>query len=112
MSGNLDFDSAINVIKERFSDPELKKMLGALTKTIQLEFPDKNKTYLIRIENGEVKEFSERSEESPDVQVTMNSDIFVKIINKSLNPVKAYMMGKIKVKGAVSDLLKLRKILF
>jgi len=44
MSGNLDFDSAINVIKERFSDPELKKMLGALTKTIQLEFPDKNKT--------------------------------------------------------------------
>jgi putative sterol carrier protein len=48
----------------------------------------------------------------PDILVTIKSDIFLGIIDKKLNPVTSYMTGKIKVKGAMGDLLKLQKIMF
>jgi len=112
MSAESDFESVINVIRERFSDPEITKILSGFTKTIQLEFPDKGVSYVIELENGQLKAFEQKSIESPDIKVTMNSDVFIGVINKTLSPVKAYMSGKIKVKGAMSDLLKLRKVLF
>ncbi|MHA1616673.1 MAG: SCP2 sterol-binding domain-containing protein [Candidatus Njordarchaeales archaeon] len=108
----MSFEEAINIVKERFSDPSIKSSLSGFSKTILLNFPDRNASYILEIENGELKKFEPGSIEAPDVTITMDSETFVKVINKSMSPVKAYMTGKIKIKGSASDLLKLRKVLF
>jgi len=108
----MSFEEAINIVRNRFEDPNIRKSLSGFSKTIRLDFPDKNISYVMRIENGELKEFEAKSVENPDAVIVMDSETFVGLINKKISPVRAYMTGKIKVKGSASDLLKLRKVLF
>ncbi|MEX2690214.1 MAG: SCP2 sterol-binding domain-containing protein [Candidatus Njordarchaeales archaeon] len=112
MSENPEFETAINEVIERFSNPEITKSLANFTRTLKLEFPDIKTLYVLNIENGQLKEVKKESVEKADISVSMNSDTFIGVINKTISPVKAYMTGKIKVKGSMSDLLKLRKVLF
>lgn len=63
------------------------------------------------MEDGKVKSISEESMESPDIQVTVESGVFIDIMNKKMNPMKAYTMGKLKAKGKLTDLLKLQKLM-
>lgn len=54
-------------------------------------------------------ELSDRND--ADVTITLSSDMFAKIVQGDVNPGVAFVMGKIKVKGDKSPLLKLQKIL-
>jgi len=53
----------------------------------------------------------EKKVENPDILVTVDSNVFIDIINKKTNPMKAYTTGKLKAKGKLTDLLKLQKLL-
>lgn len=46
-----------------------------------------------------------------DVTITLSADTFAGIVDGKVNPGIAFVMGKIKVKGDKSPLLKLQKIL-
>ncbi|MHA1721661.1 MAG: SCP2 sterol-binding domain-containing protein [Candidatus Baldrarchaeia archaeon] len=107
-----DVEMGLKIVKERFSDPEVVKSLEGFTKTVLFEFNDLSTSYVLRIENGQLKELNEETVENPDVKITMSSETFVNIINKKTNPIKEYTLGKIKTKGSMTDLLKLRKLLF
>ena len=89
--------------KEKFKD---------FTKKMQFLFTDLNTNYVLDVVNGEAKSLKEETIEKPDIMVTIKSDVFLGILDKKLNPVTSYMTGKIKVKGAMGDLLKLQKIMF
>ena len=67
--------------------------------------------YAFSVANGEVKSMEERAIENPDINVTIDGSVLLEIINKSTNAMQAYMAGKIKVKGSMTDLLKLQKLL-
>jgi putative sterol carrier protein len=42
----------------------------------------------------------------------MDSTIFVKMMTKQINPIKAYSSGNLEVKGEMKNMLKLRKLMF
>jgi putative sterol carrier protein len=107
-----NIEASLKIVKERFHAPEVVKSLEGFTKKVLFEFNDLNISYLLKIENGQLKELTKEFIENPDVKITMSSNTFVDIINKKTNPIKEYSLGKIKVKGSMSDLLKLRKLLF
>lgn len=46
-----------------------------------------------------------------DVVIHLTADMFEKIVNGSVNPGVQFVMGKIKVKGDKTPLLKLQKLL-
>jgi len=102
----------LNKIKSKLDDPSLKEKFKDFKKQIQFTFPDINTNYVLEIVNGDAKSLKEKIIEKPDILVTIKSNIFLGIIDKKLNPVTSYMTGKIKVKGAMCDLLKLQKIMF
>ncbi|RLF59793.1 MAG: hypothetical protein DRN25_03620 [Thermoplasmata archaeon] len=106
-----DIVKNLEIIKERLQNPALKERFSNFTKNLQFNFPDMNTSYIVRIENGEVKSISEGELENPDIQVTADSDVLIDILNKKLNPMKAYTMGKLKAKGKLTDLLKLQKLM-
>lgn len=107
-----DVEMGLKMVKERFNNPDVIKSLEGFTKTILFEFNDLGTSYVLRIENGQLKGLAEESVESPDVKIIMSSDTFLNILNKKTNPIKEYTLGKIKTKGSMTDLLKLRKLLF
>ena len=79
---------------------------------MQFIFTDLNTSYIMDVVNGEARSLKEESIEKPDIMVTITSDVLLGILDKKMNPVTSYMTGKIKIKGAMSDLLKLQKIMF
>jgi len=104
--------NGLNKVKSRLDDPTTKEKFKDFTKKMQFIFTDLNTSYVMEVVNGEAKSLKEESIEKPDIMVTIKSDVFLGILDKKLNPVTSYMTGKIKVKGAMGDLLKLQKIMF
>ena len=111
MSGKKEIEDALNLVKSKFDDPKLKPRFAKFSKNMQFTFPDLNTAYLIKVANGEVQSLSEESISDPDIHVTIDSVILIDILNKKMNPMKAYTTGKLKAKGKLTDLLKLQKLL-
>ena len=102
----------LNKVKSRLDDPATKEKFKDFTKKMQFIFTDLNTSYIMDVVNREARSLKEESIEKPDIMVTIKSDVLLGILDKKMNPVTSYMTGKIKVKGAMGDLLKLQKIMF
>ena len=111
MSDNKDIEEALELVKQKFNDPKLKPRFAHFTKNMQFTFTDLNTAYLMRVTNGEVQSLKQESIDSPDIHVTIESQILIDILHKKMNPMKAYTTGKLKAKGKLTDLLKLQKLL-
>ncbi len=111
MTSKKEIEDALNLVINKFDDPKLKPRFANYTKNMQFYFPDINTTYLMKVSNGEVESLKEESIDSPDIHVTIESGIFIDILHKKMNPMKAYTTGKLKAKGKLTDLLKLQKLL-
>jgi len=107
-----ELERRVSVLAERFKDPEVAKSLKGFTKTILFDFPDLGVAYTFYVEDGVLKSFERRAAERVDIWVSMSSSVFIDIIDKKTNPIKEYQLGRISVKGSMSDLLKMRKLLF
>jgi putative sterol carrier protein len=106
-----EIEKTLDIIKQKFGDPKLKIRFENYTKNMQFTFTDLDKSYLMRVINGEVESLKEESIDSPDIHVIIESGILIDILNKKMNPMKAYTTGKLKAKGKLTDLLKLQKLL-
>jgi len=98
-------------VAAKFDDPELKEEFKRFHKSVQFVYPDINLSYVMEVAGGGVKELKEGTVERPNVVVTLDSDTFLGILDREIDALSAYSEGKIKFKGAMTDLLKLQKLL-
>ncbi|HLI70546.1 MAG TPA: SCP2 sterol-binding domain-containing protein [Ktedonobacteraceae bacterium] len=96
---------------ERFSDPKNQESFKTFTKTLLFEFPDTQQAFTLTVVQGSAS-LAESTAENPDVRVTANTDVLAGIMDRTVNPMTAYMTRKIKVQGVQSDLMQLQKLLF
>ena len=111
MTTKKEIENVLNMIKAKFDDPKLKPRFVGFSKNMQFTFPDIKTTYLMRVNNGVVQSVLEENIPTPDIHVTIESNIFIDILNKKTNPMTAYQTGELKAKGNLNDLLKLQKLL-
>ena len=111
MPSKKEIENALTLVKNKFDNPKLKPRFARFSKNMQFTFPDLDTSYLMRVTNGEVESMKEESIDSPDIHVTIDSKVLIDILNKNMNPMKAYTTGKLKAKGKLTDLLKLQKLL-
>jgi len=111
MATREEVERALERVRARFEDPDLRASFRAFTKSLQFTFEDLGTSFILKVVNGEVRSLREGEVESPDIFVTLRSDALVEIMEGRLNPVQAYMRGQLRVKGAMLDLLKLQKLL-
>ena len=65
-------------------------------------------TWLVRVENGKVSVHEGTGE--ADTTISASADTFMKIVNGQQNATSAFMMGKLKVTGDLSNAMKLQKL--
>ena len=106
-----EVEKGLREVAKKLDDPKLKERFMKFNKTMQFSFKDMGLNYCLIFESGAVKEMKEGAVEKPDVFVEIGGDTFLGILKKELNPINAYSSGKIKVKGEMTDLLKLQKLL-
>jgi putative sterol carrier protein len=106
-----DVESALKVMEAKFQDPRVRDRFKGYNCDILFVFSDLDSSYVMKIEGGENVTVFKGSIENPKVKVTTTSDTFIGIINKTMSATAAYMTGKLKVKGPMTDLLKLQYLM-
>ncbi len=97
-------------LSEKFDNPKIQRRFKEYHKTLQFVFPDIDTFMFIKIGDAEILEIGEGEVES-ELKVTMDSTVFLGIVNKTESPMAAYSSGKLKTQGEVPDLLKLQKLM-
>ncbi len=98
-------------VVERFSIPSVQESLEGFTRTMQFYFTDTKETWLIRAVDGKKATLSKRTIQHPDIAISMSTDTMAGVMNKKINGPMAFMLRKIKAKGAMEDLIKLQVLL-
>ena len=99
--------SATREMLEAMPKAFLPDKAGDATALIQLDLTgDEGGAWLLDIAGGECKVREEQASK-PDVTVTMDADDFVALYSNKLNPVQAFMSGRIKVAGNVGMVMQL-----
>lgn len=71
---------------------------------------DEGGTYQIKIDNSQVKVVEDLSFD-PKCTFQLSDQNFLKLVDGKLNPMMAFMAGQVKVKGDLSQAMKLQGIL-
>jgi len=67
--------------------------------------------YFIDFKNGSGSVGEGDPGSKPDVTISMNEEVFLKIFNRELAPASAFMTGKVKVSGDLAKALTLEKVM-
>jgi hypothetical protein len=107
-------EDMVNKFNQKVDESEkMFEKLKDISRTIQIEL-DETIFYHMRMVNGRIIEFlpeAVKEPEVPDVRILSDTVTFEGIMNKTVKPLKAYALNKIKVKGALKDRLLLKDLL-
>ena len=99
--------SAVREMMERMPGAFLPAKAGDAKALIQLALTgEEGGAWLLDIGNGKC-DVREETAPKPDVTVTMDANDFVALYSNTLNPVQAFMSGRIKVSGNVGMVMQL-----
>lgn len=100
-------ESIFDTVVSRF---DADKMAGFNANVVFDLTGDNGKTYHLTIADGKCT-YGQGSVADPDASLTMATEDFEALSSGSLNPMMAFMQGKIKVDGDMSTVMKLQTIL-
>lgn len=98
-------------IVTKFATPEIMSQFVGYDRTIEFKFSDLDTSFHTRVHDQKIDPWKEGPLEKPNMLVTTDSGTLKGILDGSLSPLDAYSVGKLKVKGSMSDLLKLQALL-
>lgn len=102
---------AFKILQDKYNNPEFRQHLQDYTKIIKFTFTNLQDPYIIKINKGNIMDLSDKNIETPDIEISTDITTFLDILHKKINPIMAYSTGKLKVKGKLTDLIKLQKLL-
>lgn len=87
-----------------------KKRFEKWNKTLAITFNDFDKTFMTTITAGVPSSPEQVTIDKADVWIRIDSTTFIGIMDGNVSGMKAYTGGKLKIKGKMTDLLKLQKL--
>jgi putative sterol carrier protein len=97
-------------LKRRLNESEgFRKAAGDATATIQnvIATPEGQRRYWLRISDGEV-DMAAGDAEKPDATIEQDYGTAAALARSELNPVSAFMTGKIRINGSMMLLMQLQ----
>jgi putative sterol carrier protein len=104
-------EQCIESFRLKFFDPRVVKDYKTWSgRVMQYHFTDSDEYYHIRFLDGLPQPAVKGKPEKADVYYEMSSEIFLSMSRKEISGLKAFALGKVKVRAAMPDLLKLQKL--
>jgi len=98
------FDTLKGLADQAKVDPTLEALI-----MVELTEPDPD-IWHGRIKDGQL-DLVQGQPENPDFTVTASSETALKLFDKTMNPMTAFMMGKVKVRGDLAKANVLKQLL-
>lgn len=89
-------------------DPELKRELAGMRRSVQLELEGSDWYYFV-LEDAKVDGYRKGRIEAPDIRVISTAEVLRQLWTKELRPMKAIATRKLQIKGSIDDLLRFKK---
>jgi len=90
------------------SDPALRAELGDLRKTVLIELKDGTK-YHFTLKDQHVDGLIEGEVDRADITISTDQETLRGLILREIGPFKAYATGKLRLKGSLEDISRIRK---
>jgi len=104
-------EQALETFRSKILDPRVVKDYRNWSgRVMQYHFTDTGQYYHIRFQDGLPQPAVRGKPEKADVSYEMSSAIFLAMSRKEISGLKAYALGKVKVRAPMPDLLKLQKL--
>ena len=104
-------EQALESFRSKILDPRVVKDYRNWSgRVMQYHFTDTGQYYHIRFQDGLPQPAVRGKPEKADVSYEMSSAIFLAMSRKEISGLKAYALGKVKVRAPMPDLLKLQKL--
>jgi putative sterol carrier protein len=97
-------------LKDRLNATDsFKKAAGSASAKVQqvITGPDGERRYWIRIKDGSI-DMGQGEIDAPDATITQDYDTAMALAKSELNPVTAYMSGKLRISGNMMLLMQLQ----
>ena len=93
------------------ADPSVQESLSGFSRKVQFSITDLKEDYLLTLRDGKLASLERKSSPDAGIVITATNSLIESIMDKSTNPISAYMTGKLKVKGSMDDLMRLQKLM-
>jgi putative sterol carrier protein len=90
------------------TDEELRSELKDMDKKVLVDLG--SETYSFHLHDCKANDFKEGGLEDPDLTLLSDPETIAGIIEGKIKPMKAFALRKVKVKGDLNDVLRLRKL--
>ncbi|HKJ96920.1 MAG TPA: SCP2 sterol-binding domain-containing protein [Thermoplasmataceae archaeon] len=97
------------IVEKANSSPEVLKELSSWSKTFQFDVSDES-PYYVSIDKGKVS-LEDGKSSSAAATISATGSVLSELFSGNLNPVQAFMSGKLKVSGDVFSAQKLTSII-
>ncbi|MHA2239021.1 MAG: SCP2 sterol-binding domain-containing protein [Candidatus Hodarchaeales archaeon] len=97
----------------KLSEEKNQKRFKKWNKTVAFSFKELNKTWVTTLKAGlpgELLEGEIDKSKKYDILLMTDPKTWGRIINKEVNAMSVFQSGELKIKGKMTDLLKLRKV--
>lgn len=103
--------ATIQSMMNKFNDEKFHKKFRKWNKTMTFVFTDISKAFHSVITEGTPSEVVEGEPEKSDITIITDSETWKGIMDGSISGMNAYTSKKLKVKGKMTDLLKMQKLM-
>jgi putative sterol carrier protein len=88
-------------------DEALQEELEGITRKVQIDLGSEQ--YKFILENKRIGSFTEGRIENPDISLISDPRTIEDLVSGKMKPMKAWALKKLKIKGSLDDVLRLRK---
>lgn len=110
MPSKEEFEAALQSIAMRFKEPAVQERFKGFKRDVVFKFTDLDASYLFKIHEATFAP-TQLAAEKGQVEVVTDSATFLGILHHTIDGVSAFLDGRLKVYGPISDLLKLQELL-
>jgi putative sterol carrier protein len=106
MANPEEIRNVLNQWVKKMENPKVAEKFENFDKTMQLVFPDIQYNLKLIFKNKTLS-LEEGFDEEADMKTEVYSDIWVGVLNKTIDPMEAFMRGDLKVDGDMKAMQKL-----
>lgn len=91
------------------ADEKLRRELEGVHRKVLIQIEDERNYHFV-LEDTKIADFGVGNIETPDITISSDTETIVALFEREIGPMKALATKKLRLKGSLQDMLRIRKL--